>query len=456
MKKQNISIYFIDPINRDKQQSVIKELTGSVGYVDYKFSNCKFLVSFSDDFLASHNSSNNVIGSFIKYQNKIDKVFFSNSPTITDSKADRIVNTSINQQENSIIYLTKKIVQKIGNVDERNKVAGLEYDKNLIDRSFLDKLIAKFIKLSGKSLITIGEQHSSEVQKLGFFLNSVLKNTGRTIVLRSYKRYTERFLNKTYFNESINDIKEKLDSNKIENFISFDVDITRFIPDFKDLAKDIKIVALSNYKNNLTNLSDIVIPKSHFLENWGILLSKEGHLHIQQPLLERLNKSSLSDTDLLLKLNKNRKDSYTFIRQFLKNQQIDFKRLKSDGVLKKTNRNRLVPRYSKFKINLVTKKKTLNVTPSYQMYDGRYSNNAWLNETPDPITKLTWGNAFVVNSVFAKEQNLKTGDVIRLTLKNETKLKGPIVIIPGQNSNTITVSYGFGKLLQGAFSGYGV
>ena len=90
------------------------------------------------------------------------------------------------------------------------------------------------------------------------------------------------------------------------------------------------------------------------------------------------------------------------------------------------------------------------------MYDGRYSNNAWLNETPDPITKLTWGNAFVVNSVFAKEQNLKTGDVIRLTLKNETKLKGPIVIIPGQNSNTITVSYGFGKLLQGAFSGYGI
>ena len=86
LKKQNISIYFIDPINRDKQQSVIKELTGSVGYVDYKFSNCKFLVSFSDDFLASHNSSNNVIGSFIKYQNKIDKVFFSNSPVITIQK----------------------------------------------------------------------------------------------------------------------------------------------------------------------------------------------------------------------------------------------------------------------------------------------------------------------------------------------------------------------------------
>ena len=64
------------------------------------------------------------------------KYFSPNSPTITDSKADRIVNTSINQQENSIIYLTKKIVQKIGNVDERNKVAGLEYDKNLIDRSF--------------------------------------------------------------------------------------------------------------------------------------------------------------------------------------------------------------------------------------------------------------------------------------------------------------------------------
>ena len=38
-----------------------------------------------------------------------------------------------------------------------------------------------------------------------------------------------------------------------------------------------------------------------------------------------------------------------------------------------------------------------------KVYDGRFSNNAWLQELPDPITKLCWDNALLMGTETAKE-----------------------------------------------------
>ena len=121
LNKKKTSIYFINSVNNDKFSSAVKDLTGSIGYADYKFQSCKFLLSFSSDFLG-HNTSPKTIREFVKNQSDFDTIMFSESPTITDSKADRIINQSISEQENSLIYLTKKIVNKIGNIDERRKL----------------------------------------------------------------------------------------------------------------------------------------------------------------------------------------------------------------------------------------------------------------------------------------------------------------------------------------------
>jgi molybdopterin-containing oxidoreductase family iron-sulfur binding subunit len=41
---------------------------------------------------------------------------------------------------------------------------------------------------------------------------------------------------------------------------------------------------------------------------------------------------------------------------------------------------------------------------SYSIDDGRYSNNGWLQEMPDPITKLTWDNAAAISPKFARHR----------------------------------------------------
>ena len=54
------------------------------------------------------------------------------------------------------------------------------------------------------------------------------------------------------------------------------------------------------------------------------------------------------------------------------------------------------------------------LSASYAMDDGRYINNGWLQEMPDPITKLTWDNAAMMSPDFAKKLGVETGDLCRL------------------------------------------
>ena len=61
----------------------------------------------------------------------------------------------------------------------------------------------------------------------------------------------------------------------------------------------------------------------------------------------------------------------------------------------------------------------------YKVYDGRYANNAWLQELPDPITKLTWDNAIQVGPKMAERLHLAAKDVVELEL-NGKKVKGAV------------------------------
>ena len=50
--------------------------------------------------------------------------------------------------------------------------------------------------------------------------------------------------------------------------------------------------------------------------------------------------------------------------------------------------------------------------PSWSVFDGRFANNGWLQEAPDPMTKLTWDNAALLSPATAKKMGVGLGDVI--------------------------------------------
>ncbi len=96
---------------------------------------------------------------------------------------------------------------------------------------------------------------------------------------------------------------------------------------------------------------------------------------------------------------------------------------------------------------------------SYAMDDGRYMNNGWLQELPDPITKLTWDNAALMSPALAKHLKVETGDLIQVTVTekagpaNDQPIKRELVIAalisPGHADHSITIPLGYGRKMPG-------
>ena len=79
--------------------------------------------------------------------------------------------------------------------------------------------------------------------------------------------------------------------------------------------------------------------------------------------------------------------------------------------------------------------------PSYAVYDGRFAMNPWLQELPDPITKLVWDNAALIGPKTAAEFRVKTGDVVKLTVRG-VAIDVPVFVQPGQAEWSVALPFG--------------
>ena len=122
--------------------------------------------------------------------------------------------------------------------------------------------------------------------------------------------------------------------------------------------------------------------------------------------------------------------------------------------------------YNQNKLSLKTKRVNLNspfaesegdfslvLYPKVGMGDGQRSSNPWLQEFPDPITRVTWDNYITLSISDAKKLKLKNYNVANGALNssyakisaNGKELITPVIIQPGQASGTIGLSFGYGK-----------
>ncbi len=86
--------------------------------------------------------------------------------------------------------------------------------------------------------------------------------------------------------------------------------------------------------------------------------------------------------------------------------------------------------------------------PDSKVYDGRFSNNGWLQETPAVLTKLTWDNAAIVGPSTASALGLKADDVVRLRLDGR-EITLPIYVLPGQAPFSVSLPLGYGRTAAG-------
>src|SRR5262249_27018994 len=86
--------------------------------------------------------------------------------------------------------------------------------------------------------------------------------------------------------------------------------------------------------------------------------------------------------------------------------------------------------------------------PDPAVWDGRFANNAWLQELPRPLTRLTWDNAAVLSPATARLLGIENEDVIELRYRGRS-VKMPAYVLPGQADRSIAVSLGYGRRRAG-------
>lgn len=94
-----------------------------------------------------------------------------------------------------------------------------------------------------------------------------------------------------------------------------------------------------------------------------------------------------------------------------------------------------------------------------KIYDGRFANNGWLQELPDPITKLVWDNAALLSMETAKALGVEKDDMVRISVRGKS-IEAAVFVQPAQANGTVSIALGYGqkgtgRVLRGAgFNAY--
>jgi Fe-S-cluster-containing dehydrogenase component/anaerobic selenocysteine-containing dehydrogenase len=93
--------------------------------------------------------------------------------------------------------------------------------------------------------------------------------------------------------------------------------------------------------------------------------------------------------------------------------------------------------------------------PGFATYDGRYANNGWLQECPDPVTKVTWDNPLMISASDARKLGVDDGAVVTVEA-GRASVRVPIVIQPGQADGVLALALGYGRSSGSVAAGVGV
>ena len=84
-----------------------------------------------------------------------------------------------------------------------------------------------------------------------------------------------------------------------------------------------------------------------------------------------------------------------------------------------------------------------------RVHDGRFANNGWLQELPDPLTKITWDNAALLSPATAAALGVEHGDVVRVDARRPRRSRSPAYVLPGQADGTVVLPLGYGRTAAG-------
>ncbi len=323
---------------------------------------------------------------------------------------------------------------------------------------FFAALVKDLVAHRGLSAVMVGDGQGPEVHALGHRLNALLGNIGETV---GYTPDT----GPVNVRNGLADLVSKiggvktlliLDGNPVYT-ASGDVDFAAA------LGRVPTSIHLSLYRDETSRRSTWHLPLAHYLEAWGDSQSVSGSRLIAQPLIAPLFEGWTVNEFLAFAARESVKDGAELVRRAL-NVTDDrvWAKAVHDGVLPGTDVELAKPELRTLSgVKLPSDSLTglepggpLEVTfvPDSRIYDGRYANNGWLQESPEHAMKLTWDNAAFINPKTAEALGIEDCTLIEITANGKT-VAVPALMSPGQAPGSLKVLLGFGRTDAGIVAG---
>jgi MoCo/4Fe-4S cofactor protein with predicted Tat translocation signal len=348
---------------------------------------------------------------------------------------------------------------------------------------FLDALVEDLNASKGKAVVAAGRGQPAEVHAIVHRINATLNAPGATVV------YTEE-PNAGDSHAALKGLVREMAAGDVSTLIvlggnpvySAPVDLEFAMA----MAKVGTKISLTYYKDETANLCDWRLPRSHYLESWGDARAFDGTVSLVQPLIDQLYKDAKSPLDLALHLLQQPVGHEACLRAVRETHghpvpapnAVDDKKegawrtLVEAGMIAGSAFKPITPTLATLpeaalqveprahKPNVGIEELEVAFHPCTKIYDGRYSNNGWLQELPEPMTKMTWDNAAVMSKKTAEELGLPTtmpegyAKMIRLSSRDgKRELELPAYILPGHANGSISLFLGYGRTAAGHIGG---
>ncbi len=452
----------------------------------YRYNKAKVIVSFGADFLGSYQNAVEATRLFAKgrvagpLMSRL--VVFESLMSLTGANADTRVAIAPHHLVDAAMGLLHEliVVGKKSSYAGRSEVSSwLEPYRDSarrlgIDPDVFKRLAADLWENRGESLVVAGGLNTQSEDSLALqiavnFLNSVLDNDGKTVEHKNGAALTS-----LGSDEAIGRLMEEMKAGQVNTLLIHKCNpaYALGIHGFAEALKKVGMVIYTGDRNDETGrMADLVLCDHHALESWGDYEFQDQVFSIQQPTIRPMFGTRAFQDSLLTWLGDKRdwlsylKSQWAAIHSRWSSGAKSFEDFWVDvlqtGVIDLSNQSGKRNQNSgarPFNVGALRRAKfeprnengeSLVLYASVGMLDGSLANVPWLQEFPDPVTKITWGNYVTVAPEYATKHGLKEGRVLELELdKNWIDL--PVHIQPGQHPSALGVKIGYGRTGAGS------
>jgi len=312
----------------------------------------------------------------------------------------------------------------------------------------------------GECAILVGDGQPPELHALAHALNVRLGNVGKTIT------YTKSPVVDAGTNAfDLAPLAAALDEGKVDRLVVVGGNPAYSTPADLDLqrrfTKARDSLYLGPYVDETATACQWFAPEAHFLEAWGDARASDGTVSLRQPLIAPMwGGHGVSDV-LSMLLGEPPVTAHDRLLAYWRGARADVDEQWASWLEHGLIRDSAFPiiRPTLRHAALADALGRLAVSPGgpdleiafradTRVRDGSLSNNPWMMEMPDPVTRQAWGNAALLSPATASRVGASDGDVLRIEVDGRS-VRAPALVVPGHADDAISISLGYGRSGEG-------